>query len=149
MRSATPQRHTIYDALVLGYTGIGNAYLKVVVDPTNEDKVRNLFEASETFEIEPQQGNGSRGVRQWFSPEIPLEHAQSFVLHRLKSFEDFRLNLGAFPQLRTLVIHVTPDRDILNANFSGMADEQAFEFVNDYIWHARRHRSFRVNLHKL
>ena len=139
MQSILPQRSS----------GMDNAYLKVVIDPTNEDKAWNLYDIPEPLEIEPQQEHESRGIRQCFTPEIPLEAVHNLVLHRLESFEDSKLNFGAFPRLRTLVIHIILDRDILNANFSGMTDKRVFEFVNNYIWHARRHRSFRDNLHKL
>lgn len=104
---------------------------------------------SRSVEIEPPQEAGSTAFRSRGTPDISLEHVQNLQLHRLGSFEDFRLNLEEFPRLQTLVVHIMPDKKVRNANSGAMNDDEVSRSVHKYIWHAQRHRHFRDNLNRL
>jgi hypothetical protein len=143
------RRNLVDDASVLGIVGLDVSGAIIFLDPTCDNEVRILYGTAGPLEIEPLWEAGSTGFRPRCTTDVSLHHFQNLHIHRLGSFEDFRLNLETIPRLQTLVVHIITDQKIRNTNFRIMSDKEVFQFFDWYIWHAHRHRHFRDNLNAI
>jgi hypothetical protein len=144
------RRNLVDDSSGLGIVDLDVSSAIIFLNPTYDNEVWILYGRAGPLEIEPLWEAGSTRFRtRCTQTDDSPHHLENLHPHRLGSFKDFRLNLETFPRLQTLVVHIITDQKIRETNFRIMSDEEVFQFLEKYIWHARRHRHFRDNLNAL